>query len=337
MVRYRGMSAMAVSLQSAIAESGWADHPPGDPQSAADYIALLTRLYDIGRRDLPLGRLVEGHVDAVQIVQRYGSTTQVDRLKYLLAKGATLGVWNASLAGEALRLDGDRLTGGKSYASGAGILSHALVTVDRPGGPQLLLLDLARVVPLIDRDWWRVTGMQRSETHQVRWDGALIEEADRIGAPGLYAREPFFSGGALRFVAVHAGGMAGIFDQARAHLVETGRAEDPFQSARLAELFGLADSAAAILRRTARLWFEETAGGEERLARVAAARLAVTDAAERAIMVAREAVGLAGQFVQHPLSALLSDLAVYLRQPAPDAQRLRVGRAAQQGLLVPSL
>ena len=61
------------------------------------------------------------------------------------------------------------------------------------------------------------------------------------------------------------------------------------------------------------------------------ARLAVTDAAERAIVTAREAVGLAGQFLTHPLSAMLADLSVYLRQPVPDSQRLRVGAAVGQG------
>ena len=330
------MNAMAEALQKAIAAHGWADTPPADPPTPDAYVALLTGLYESGRRDLPLARLLEGHVDAGQIVQRYGSDRQVDRLRNLVRQGAMLGVWNAALAGEPLRLEGDRLTGGKSYASGAGVLSHALVTADTPGGPQLLLLDLSRIVPAIDRDWWRVTGMQRSETHQVRWHDAVIEDEDRIGAPDLYAREPFFSGGALRFVAVHAGGVAGICDRTRDHLVQTGRSDDPFQSARLAELFGLAGTAAAIVRRTAALWFEE-AEDDARLARVASARLVVTDAAERAIVIAREAVGLAGQFLSHPLSALLSDLAVYLRQPVPDAQRLRVGRAVQRGLLAPSL
>ncbi|CAM3185810.1 acyl-CoA dehydrogenase [Sphingomonas zeae] len=332
------MTGMAADLQGAIAASGWTDHSPGDPQTSQDLLALLTRLYEIGRRDLPLARLMEGHVDAVQIVQRYGSPPQVDRLRRILRQGATLGVWNAALPGEPLRLDGDRLRGGKSYASGAGMLSHALVTADTPGGAQLILLDLARAVPRIDRDWWQVTGMQRSETHQVRWHDAPIDEEDRIAAPGCYAREPFFSGGALRFVAVHAGGIAGICDQTCDHLVRAGRAEDPFQAARLAALFGLADLAAATVRRTAELWYEDQADdGEARLARVASARLVVTDAAERAMVIAREAVGLAGQFRAHPLSAMLGDLAVYLRQPAPDAQRLRVGQAVQRGLLAPSL
>ncbi|MDZ7280412.1 acyl-CoA dehydrogenase [Sphingomonas sanguinis] len=332
------MTMMADQLKDAIAGLGWADDPPGDPQTADELIALLARLYELGRRDLPLARLVEGHVDAVQIVRRYGTAAQVDMLHRGLAGGATLGVWNAGLPGEALRLDDGRLSGGKSYASGAGVLSHALVTADTSAGVQLLLLDLSRVPPAIDTDWWRVIGMQRSETHQVRWDHAPITDADRIGQPDSYAREPFFSGGALRFVAVHAGGVAGICDLSRDHLVKTGRTDDPFQAARMAELFALADGTAAVVRRTARMWFEDVDRGDEpRLARVAAARLAVAEAAERAMVVAREAVGLASQFHSHPLSAMLSDLAVYLRQPAPDAQRLRVGRAVRQGLLVPAL
>lgn len=335
MVRDGGVSAIATSLRQAIGACGWAHHPPRDPQSADEYLTLLTRLYETGRRDLPLGRLLEGHVDAVQIVQRYGSAGQVERLRRVLGDGATLGVWNAALPGEPLQLVGDRLNGGKSYASGAGVLTHALVTADSDGGTQLLLLDLARTVPAIDRDWWRVTGMQRSETHQVRWDDAIVLAEDRIGAPDLYAREPFFNGGALRFVAVHAGGVAGLCDRTRDHLVATGRAEDPFQAARLAELFWLADGAAAIVRRAAMHWFEEEEEG--RLARVAAARLAVADAAGRSMAIAQEAVGLPSQFLTHPLSTMLTDLAVYLRQPAPDAQRLRVGRAVQQGELVPFL
>ncbi|SEI77165.1 Acyl-CoA dehydrogenase [Sphingomonas sp. OV641] len=326
---------VAAGLRDAIAEQDWARQPLRDPENGDDYVALLRALYETGRRDLPLGRLLEGHVDAVQIVQRYGSAVQVERLRQALCDGAMLGVWNAALPGEPLRLTGDALNGGKSYASGAGVLTHALVTAETDSGAQLLLLDLKRTVPAIDRDWWRVTGMQRSETHRVRWSDAAIDHDDRIGSPDLYAREPYFSGGALRFVAVHAGGIAGICDRARDHLVASGRADDPFQTARLAELFGLADTAAAMVRRTATLWFE--LDGEARLARVAATRLAVADAAQRAIVVAQEAVGLAGHFLAHPLAAMLTDLAVYLRQPVPDAQRLRVGRAVASGELAPAL
>lgn len=326
---------IADRLRAAITDAGWAEEPAGDPHDAAAYRALLRRLYETGRRDLPLGRLLEGHVDAVQIVQRYGSAAQVARLHAAVACGAMLGVWNAGLDGEPLVLADDRLDGGKSYASGAGMLTHALVTADVGEGPQLLLLDLARTPPAIDRDWWRVTGMQRSETHRVRWAAAPIVADDRIGAPGDYAREPHFSGGALRFVAVHAGGVAALFDHTRAHLIAAGRAEDPIQTARLADLFLLAETAAAAVSRTTDAWFERT--GDAQRAAVAAARLTVTDCAERAITLAEQAVGLQGHFLDHPLSAVLTDLAVYLRQPAPDSQRQRVGRAAIAGDLAPGL
>ncbi|WP_085808847.1 acyl-CoA dehydrogenase [Sphingomonas sp. TZW2008] len=329
------MTGIAEALQKAIVAAGWHVAPPCDPGDAGAYHALLRPLYAAGRRDLPLGRLLEGHVDAVQIVQRYGDANQRAALANALAGGATLGVWNAALPGVPLVLGEGGLEGGKSYASGAGVLSHALVTADTPAGQHLLLLDLTRVAPTIDRDWWRVTGMQRSETHQVHWRGAAVLDDARIGSPGCYAREPYFSGGALRFVAVHAGGIAALFDHTRDHLVATARADDPFQAARLAELFALAAGAAATVRDAAVAWFEGY--GEARLARVAAARLAVTDAAERAIILAQQAVGLQGQFLAHPLAATLADLSVYVRQPAPDAQRLRVGRAVRDGLLSPDL
>ena len=326
---------MRDALRAAIAQAGWDRDPPGDPATAQAYLALLGTLYATGRRDLPLGRLLEGHVDAVQIVGRYGTIAQVARLHAALAAGAMLGVWNAGLAGEPLILADGRLRGGKSYASGAGVLTHALVTAQTDEGNRLLLVDLAEVPPAIDRDWWRMTGMQRSETHQVRWEGAAIDAAAAIGDPEDYVREPYFSGGALRFVAVHAGGVAALCDRTRDHLALTDRAGDPFQAARLADLYNLAEGAAGVVRRVASRWFDP--GDDARLLRVAAARLAVADAAERAIALAQQSVGLAGHFRDHPLAATLTDLAVYLRQPAPDAQRLRVGAAVAGGALVPSL
>lgn len=322
-------------LREAITTAGWDRDPPRDPDAPAEYLAILTALYETGRRDLPLGRLLEGHVDAVQIVRRYGTPGQAERLLAMLAAGAMLGVWNAGLAGEPLVFADGLLTGGKSYASGAGVLTHALVTADTADGTRLLLVDLATVAPAIDRDWWLTTGMQRSETHRVRWSHARIDDDAPIGAPGDYAREPFFGGGALRFVAVHAGGIAGLCDRVRDHLVATDRAADPFQAGRLAEIFCLADTAAGIVRRTAIDWFDQD--DRTRLARVAATRLAVADAAERALALAQQSVGLAGHFLDHPLAAMLADLAVYLRQPAPDAQRLRVGAAVAAGDLAPSL
>ena len=304
---------------------------PADPVDGPALLALLRLLYRIGREDLPLGRLFEGHVDALQIVSRYGSEDQRRRIADILCSGGALGVWNADLPGEPLRLEGDRLSGGKSFASGAGILSHALVSVDVEGGRQLLLLDLARTSPAIDRDFWRVVGMQRSETHQVRWAGQAVAAGDRIGRPGDYVREPWFSGGALRFAAVQAGGIAGLVDGVRDHLVAIDRAADPHQAGRLARLYALGQAAADAVRHAAIGWFADDDAG--RLPRVAAARAAVYAAGGEAISLTQEAIGVAALFVDHPLAARMTDLAMYLRQPAPDAQRMQVGAAVAAGVL----
>ncbi len=306
----------------------------GDPGEPDTLLHLLRLLYEIGREDLPLGRLFEGHIDALQIVSRYGSDAQRASLARAVATGAALGVWNAELTGEPLELDDLRVTGGKSFASGAGILSHALVTVEHDGGRQLILLDLVRTPPAIDREFWHVVGMQRSETHIVRWIDAAIDKGDLVGVPGDYLMEPWFSGGALRFAAVQAGGIAALVDQTRDHLVAARRADDPHQASRLAALYGLAAAASGAIRTAAVGWFKDA---DARQALVSAARAAVYEAGGQALGLAQEAVGVQALFVSHPLAATITDLSMYLRQPGPDAQRMRVGAAVAAGTLRPAL
>jgi len=307
----------------------------GDPADPNTLLSLLRTLYAVGRDDLPLGRVFEGHVDALQIVLRYGRAEQVEAAHDAARRGGVFGVWNADQPGEPLQLDDGRLFGAKAFASGAGVLTHAIVSVDADSGRQLILLDLAETPPEIDRSWWRVTGMQRSETHVVRWNDQRPGAAAMLGRPGDYVREPWFSGGAIRFAAVQAGGIAGVVDRVRDHLVATGRAEDPHQAGRLAELYLAAQAAADSVARAAGVWsVDDTA---TTIAHVAAARAAVYAAGERVLTLAQGAVGVGAMFVDHPLASTLTDLSTYLRQPAPDAARMRVGAGVATATLVPSL
>lgn len=306
-----------------------------EPANAQARLDLLRMLYEVGRRDLPLGRLFEGHGDALQIISRYGSVEQASAAQRAAHGGAAFGVWNADLQGDALQWTQGRLNGAKAFASGAGLLRHVLVSVDAEGGRQLLLLDLEEVPPMIDRTWWCVTGMQRSETHIARWRDQAVSPGAVIGRPGDYVREPWFSGGALRFAAVQAGGVAALVGHVRDHLVKHDRAGDPHQSARLAALYGVACSAADAVATAARRWSDEDVATT--LAYVAAARVAVYEAGERALTLAQAAIGLQGMFIEHPIAAVLTDLAVYLRQPGPDAQTMCVGAAVAAGVLTPML
>ncbi len=310
-------------------------HAFGDTADTDARLRLLRTLYAVGRRDLPLGRLFEGHVDALQIIARYGSVSQWDAVRAAARNGGAFGVWNADQPADPTILHEEVLSGGKAFASGAGVLTHALITVDMNGGRQLILVDLSATSPEIDRKWWCVTGMQRSETHMVRWAGTPLAALQLIGSPGDYLQEPWFSGGALRFAAVQAGGIAAIVDLVRDHLVLTDRALDPHQSSRLADLYLAAQSAADAVKRAATAWRIDDVPAT--LAHVAAARVAVYATGEIALTLAQAAVGVSTMFIDHPLATMLTDLTVYLRQPAPDAQRQRAGEAVAAGLLTPGL
>ena len=243
-------------------------------------------------------------------------------------------MWNADRP-EGIRLEDGKLYGGKAFASGAGILSHAVVSVDVLEGRQLLIIDLGQYPPSIDRSWWQMSGMQRTETHLVWWDGAALPVSASLGSPADYIREPWFSGGALRFAAAQAGGIAALVDGVRGHLVETGRADNALQRVRLAHLYRVAQAAADAVGRAAAAWNVDDI--EATLSHVAAARWAVYHAGEEALTLAQAAVGLSAMFLVHPLNAAINDLTVYLRQPAPDAQAERIAAAIVSGSLYPML
>ena len=52
-------------------------------------------LQSLGSGSLPLGRLFEEHVNALEIVRRYGERGQVDLVAEDVRAGKLFGVWNA--------------------------------------------------------------------------------------------------------------------------------------------------------------------------------------------------------------------------------------------------
>ena len=67
-----------------------------DPRDLTAYLTLARRLYAAGRFDLPLGRLFEGHIDALQIIARYADAETATALHAKARAGACFGVWNAA-------------------------------------------------------------------------------------------------------------------------------------------------------------------------------------------------------------------------------------------------
>ncbi len=222
---------LAAPIPSDLGGSGLGEEP------GAWKLADVLRL--VGYGSLALGRLYEGHVNALQLIAQYGDLGQRARLFADAGAGHLFGVWNTEPPGGGVVIedcvDGSRLGGVKTFASGSGFVTRALVTGRSPGGETLML-----VVPLpagarADLSAWRAHGMRASATGTLDFNGLALLPDAVLGNPDDYFRQPVFSSGAWRFTAVQLGGIEAVFDVWRAHLVGTGREADPHQLARLGE------------------------------------------------------------------------------------------------------
>lgn len=293
---------------------------------------LATVLRLVGYGSLALGRLYEGHVNALQLIARYGAPEQRERLFADARAGHLFGVWNTEPPENGLVLrateDGLRLDGVKTFASGAGYVTRALVTARRDGTPGTLML----VVPLkrgtrADLSGWQAQGMRASATGTLDFSGLPVGTEDLLGEPDAYFRQPAFTGGAWRFAAVQLGGIEAVFDAWRVHLVRTGRGADPHQLARLGEGALALEGARNWVRRGAETASDAILPPGRLVACINLVRLGVERAGLDVLQLAQRSVGLQGFLRGHPLERLSRDLATYLRQPAPDGAL--VGAAAE--------
>lgn len=286
-------------------------------------LSLSEILRSIGSGSLPLGRLFEGHVNALELVLRYGNQQPIELVAEEARAGKLFGVWNTDdLNGLRLMRRHGRswLEGRKILASGAGHVERPLVTATDEDGRRLMVLPNLSGPGRADLSRWTAQGMRASATGSVDFTGVEVQPIEIVGGEGDYERQPWFSGGAWRFAAVHLGGMERLFDLLRRHLQETNRGRDPHQAARLAE--------AAMAIETGRLWVARAAtivrgplgsrAPEQLVAYVNLARLAVEAAALELMQLVQRSVGLQAFLRPNPIERISRDLATYLRQPGPD-------------------
>ena len=308
-------------------------------------LALLRVLAHIGRGSLPVGRLYEGHVNALALVRAFGTAEQMARAAADAANGALFGVWNTQGEDGVVLTAADAggchaLSGSKTFASGAGFVGRAVVTArDATGRWQMVLVDTGNASLSIDRRFWKPLGMKPSASFKVAFDGTSVAADALLGVADDYFREPDFSTGAVRFAAVQVGGIEAVFDETRAFLRSLGRCDDPFQQARLGEM--------AMLMAGARQWLQGAALNTVSLPAAAAEatamaieppsahdaciayahlmRSAVEDIALRVMRLSERCVGARGLVQPAPFERLHRDLTHYLRQAAPDAAITRAG------------
>lgn len=322
-IRHAGL--LRAPLPRAWGGCGWGTEPEGA-------LGLFEALRLIGRASLPLGRLYEGHVNAVRLVVRHGAEPQRELARSAVLEGCLFGVWNTEAPDLGLRMDEGKLMGGKILCSGIGIVERALVTA-RPalGGPQqMLLVPLERFSPRGDLSGWNPSGMRASATGRIDLDGIPIADCLKLGGPDDYLAQPDFSGGAWRFLTVQLGGIEGVAEALRQHLLSTKRGQDPHQAARFGAVLATAEGARLWTRQACLLVELEEAELDHVVSYVDLAHGAVERAALDVMELANRSVGLQAFMASHPIERLVRDLATYLRQPAPD-RSLVAGAAAGLG------
>lgn len=283
-------------------------------------LAMLGALAEVGSGDLSVGRLFEGHVNALLLFDWYGSLGQQQWLKAELDRGAWFGVW-ATEPPPGVRIEGNeralRLAGCKIFASGAGGIDWAVVTAGSEGQERRLVVIPANDPQRTDLSAWRVRGMRASVSGRYDCTGIAVSDADLLGRPGEYDREPRFTAGAWRFCAVQLGGIEGLLAET-AREMRPGLRDDALARQRFA--------AAHIATRGARFWVEEAArkAAAEAEDAILAARIArgvVEDAGLLVIETAARLLGTRSAFDGQRADKIARDLSLYLRQAGPDHAR----------------
>ena len=271
----------------------------------------------LGRGNLSVGRVYEAHVNALRLIVRYGSPAQASDAADAALAGHLFGLWVTDAVDAPVGIDADGIvSGAKNPCSAAGHATRALITARDPGGCTVMLSIALDNGARADMSGWDAHGMRASASGRMDLQG-LIGGAP-VGTPGDYLRQPDFSAGAWRASAVTLGGMEALSGAFRDQLVARGRDSDPHQRVRAGE--------AIIAQETARMWVHRAAllaetydsHADDVANGVNLARIAVETACLGLIERVQRGLGM-GAFRRGTLTELLfRDLAMYLRQPAPD-------------------
>lgn len=283
-------------------------HHPENP------LDLLDALVRVGHASLPAGRIFEGHVNAVKLLQLHGGPTDA------AARGELHGIWGAD-GPDPVRIEDGMLRGQKLFASGADVLDQIIVTARSDEGLHLLLLPRAALAGRLFPEEWHMSGMKSTASGRCDLNGVPLSDATMLGDPDCYLAEPHFHGGVWRYAAVQLGAMRRLTAITTAQLRRRGQIDAPLQAMRLHRMITACE--------TARLWLAQAACTIERPQATAAdaqasilARLRTAEEAAQLMTLVDQALGAASFATGHPADRIRRDLGLYLRQANPDGLTL---------------
>lgn len=264
----------------------------------------------VARHDLSVAKLYEGHTDALAVMAELTPSAPP-------VPGATWGLWAAEAPTSRVVLDvagspSVRLSGVKRWCSGAGQVSHGLLTGWRADGrgPQLVRVAMDQPGIRTSAMGWHAVGMASSASIDVEFDAAL---AVCVGGEGAYLDRPgFWHGGAGIAACWHGGAVALALKLQRTLSQTSSPGNDTFRLAALGKAGVALQSTAALLRETAR-WIDahptEDASGMALSVRLAAERNA-----KWVLDEVGQALGATPFCRDAAFAQMAADLPVFLRQ-----------------------
>lgn len=308
---------------------------------------LLMLLKQIGHGNLAVGRIYEGHINALQLIQTFGSREQIRNCaRDARDRHKIFGVWNAEAADGVKIIPGEnghyRLEGSKTFCTGAGYVERPFVNGVLPeGGWQMCIVPMDEVTTDSDPAWWQPSGMRATASYKVDFSGVELDQSALIGQPGDYYRQPWLSVGVIRFAAVQLGGAEALFNLTREYLQELEYTNDPYQKERLGRMAIAIESGNLWLRGAADqvLAYAPVFGGyptnthpqaEQLVAYANMVRTAIEQICIDVMQLCQRSVGTRGLLPPNPMERVIRDLTLYLRQPAFDASLANVGQYVLQ-------
>jgi alkylation response protein AidB-like acyl-CoA dehydrogenase len=313
-------------------------NPPGSRGRRTSFGEEWRVLRAVSRADGSVGRIFDGHLNAVERVSVLAPEPLRTREIEAVASGELLlGVWGADpIPGEGTPAriveteSGLVLEGVKTFCSGSTGLDRALVAVrgadGAPGPPLLAYVDLRGGGFEVDQTWFRGSGMRASESHRVVFRGAKVLAV--LGEPGELVREPYFSRDAIRTATT----WAGIADLAMDAALEILAAKSGDRKPD--EVVSLASGKMLAAQKTMDRWLEYAAreadaDSEKSLAGFSTELRATVAACCREIL--DEAARACGSHVfatAGPLDRARRDLELFLLQHRLEPALVRTGRRA---------
>jgi alkylation response protein AidB-like acyl-CoA dehydrogenase len=304
---------------------------------------LLMLLEQIGYGNLAVGRIYEGHVNALQLIQSFGTKEQIATYAHdARDRHKIFGVWNAEASDgvKVIPLDDQkyRLEGSKTFCSGSGYVERPFVNGVLPDGSwQMCVVPMDEVATVSDSTWWQPNGMRATASFKVDFSGVELPNDTLIGKPGDYYRQPWLSVGVIRFAAVQLGGAEALFQQTRKYLAELEYTNDPYQKERLGKmaiaiesgnlwLRGAADMVAAYAPVFGGYPNIENPQADQLVAYANMVRTAIEQICIDVMQLCERSVGTRGLLPPNPMERIIRDLTLYLRQPAFDASLANVGQ-----------